>query len=623
MIYTLATAGHIDHGKSTLIRALTGINPDRLPEELSREMTIDLGFAWFALKSGDEVGIVDVPGHERFIRNMIAGVGGIDYVLFVVAADDGWMPQSQEHLEILQFLNHRHGAIVLTKTDLVEEDWLLLVEEDIREKVKHTFLYNAPILPFSAKGNRGLDLIQKHLAESLSKLPERYNPHKPRLYIDRAFSLPGIGTVVTGTMRDGSIMSGDELRIVSSRKTARVKSIQTFKQKRDEAFQGARTALSLTGVSKEEISRGDCLVGPDDYDGSSSLAVRVEMSSFARIPLNHNRILSLKVGTSEFDVRIKMFKDDRFLAGDEGVIVCHAQERIMARLGDRVILRYPTPDLLAAGGEIVDVDLTGFRRNDKSLRKFYLERDLAHIDSLILTELRKYKTRASGELLRASNFNREDVERNLNTLIDDGRVIRYGNLLVGAEYKDRLIKKVLSHLEDFHGRNPMLPGVGKAELMSKLKLSEEELEFALSILESEKQVEADRKFIRLAGYRAGLKPEHRDVRKDILSRLTAPDLLTPTRREIERGHHVTRQVLNFLVRSGEVIELSGGILFKAEDFDKIKDTVIDTIKSQGNLEVKQLKEKLGLTRKYTIPILEYLDRQGVTRREGDRRVLAE
>ncbi|NIP42170.1 MAG: selenocysteine-specific translation elongation factor, partial [candidate division Zixibacteria bacterium] len=233
MIYTLATAGHIDHGKSTLVKALTGINPDRLPEEQQREMTIDLGFAWFNLDDETEIGIVDVPGHERFIRNMISGVGGIDYVLFIAAADDGWMPQSQEHLEILDFLGHKHGAVVITKIDLVKEEWIDLVEEDIRTKIKGTFLEDAPIFKFSSKGSRGLEDILDHLKKVLPGLPERYNPQKPRLYIDRVFSLTGIGTVVTGTMRDGSFKVGDEVRIISSGRTARIKSIQTFKQQRE------------------------------------------------------------------------------------------------------------------------------------------------------------------------------------------------------------------------------------------------------------------------------------------------------------------------------------------------------------------------------------------------------
>jgi selenocysteine-specific elongation factor len=621
MFYTIATAGHIDHGKSTLVKALTGINPDRLPEEQEREMTIDLGFAWFTSSDGSEVGIVDVPGHERFVRNMIAGVGGIDYVLFIVAADDGWMPQSQEHLEILDFLDHKHGAVILTKTDLADKDWIDLVSEDIKNKTAGTFLENAPILKFSSQGNTGLEEIIKHLEENLPTLPQRYNPQKPRLFIDRVFSMAGIGTIVTGTMRDGGFVMGDELAIMPSGKSARIKSIQTFKQQREQAFQGARAALALTGISKEDISRGDCLVGPSSWKGTRSIALRLKLSSLARIPLTHNRRLIALIGTTEVEAGAKLFRDEKLGPGDEGVCILSFDQNVNARLGDRIVLRYPTPDLLVGGGVVTDVDPQKFIRRDKDMRKFYFERVTDSAPELILSELRKFKTRTMEKLLEASNLGRDEIKAEVEKLIESGNVEQFGSLLVGAEFKLSLFGKILDYMRAFHKNFPMKSGVSKSELISKLRLDEATADFALANLQKEKKIELKEKLISLAGHSTSLKPEQDKIRTEILEKLTVPDLQTPSRKEIERKLHVIREVLNYLVRSGEVIELSEGVLFRLEDYERIKGVIIDMIKKRGAVAVKEIKDVLGLSRKYTIPILERMDRDGITRREGDRREL--
>ncbi|HDS01204.1 MAG TPA: selenocysteine-specific translation elongation factor [candidate division Zixibacteria bacterium] len=623
MIYTLATAGHIDHGKSTLVKALTGINPDRLPEEQQREMTIDLGFAWFDLDDETEVGIVDVPGHERFIRNMISGVGGIDYVLFIVAADDGWMPQSQEHLEILDFLGHKHGAVVITKVDLVREEWIELVEEDIRGKIEGSFLEGAPIFKFSSRGSRGLEEILDHLKGVLPGLPERYNPQKPRLYIDRVFSLTGIGTVVTGTMRDGSFKIGDEVRIISSGRTARIKSIQTFKQQREVSFQGVRTALSLTGVSKEEITRGDCLAVPDQWQGTRNVALRVSLSDLNHIPLSHNRKVTVLIGTTEIESSARVFKEDDFSKSDSGVCIFEFENRIMARLGDSLILRYPTPDILVGGGVVTDVDLSRFIRRDKGMRKFYFERRLDSVRELIVSELRKYKTREAGRLLEASNLHDDDINGAAKDLIESGEVEKYGNYLITAEYKISLFDKIIDYLKKFHADHPSRRGVSKSEITSKLKLEQAVIDFAVKQLQIEGRINISNNLLSMSEHETSLKPQQQKIRQDILDQLAVPDLMTPTRKEIEKNMHQIREVLNYLIQSGEVIELSDGILYRSEDFDEIKHTVTDLIRKNGSVEVKDIKNAFGLTRKYTIPILEYLDRQGFTRREGDKRVLNE
>ena len=351
----IGTAGHVDHGKSTLIEALTGIHPDRLKEEREREMTIDLGFAWLELPGGEPVGIVDVPGHRDFIENMLAGIGGIDAVLFVVAADEGVMPQTREHLAILDILQINGGVIALTKIDMVSEDeWLDLVEDDVSRVVAGTILQDAPILRVSAKNDLGLSELLVTLEEVLAEKPPRQDLGRPRLPVDRVFSIAGFGTVVTGTMSDGHLQVGDEVEILPDGTHGRIRGLQTHKQKEELAIPGSRTAINISGVGLDAVKRGDVVVHPGDYQPSQRMDLRFRLLPDVSQSLKHNTEVKLFIGAAEVLARVRTLGKEEIQPGDEGWLQLEMREPIVAIRGDHYIIRRPSPGETLGGGRVVD-----------------------------------------------------------------------------------------------------------------------------------------------------------------------------------------------------------------------------------------------------------------------------
>ncbi|MCJ7533556.1 MAG: selenocysteine-specific translation elongation factor, partial [Anaerolineales bacterium] len=351
----IGTAGHVDHGKSTLVEALTGINPDRLKEEREREMTIDLGFAWLTLPNGEEVGIVDVPGHRDFIENMLAGIGGIDAALFVVAADEGVMPQTQEHLAILDLLQIQGGVIALTKIDMVSDpDWLDLIEEDVRKAIKGTVLESVQLVRVSARQGIGLQELQKAITACLAARPPRPDLGRPRLPVDRVFTMPGFGTIVTGTLIDGHFSVGDEVEILPQGTHGRVRGLQSHKRKTEEALPGSRTAVNIAGVDMDKVARGNVVVHPGDYQPSRRLDVQFRLLANVSQPLRHNVQVKIFVGTAEVLARLRLLGQETLLPGQQGWIQLELTEPIIASRGDHYILRRPSPPETIGGGVVVD-----------------------------------------------------------------------------------------------------------------------------------------------------------------------------------------------------------------------------------------------------------------------------
>ncbi len=351
----IGTAGHVDHGKSTLIAALTGIHPDRLKEEQACEMTIELGFGWLTLPNGEEIGIVDVPGHRDFIENMLSGIGGIDAALLIIAADEGVMPQTKEHLAILDLLQIPAGTIVMTKTDLVSDSaWLDLVEADIRAAVSDTVLKDAPILRVSAKTKTGLDELISTLSKLLEEKPARLDLNRPRLPIDRVFTMSGFGTVVTGTLSDGHLSVGDEVQILPSGFTGRIRGLQTHKKKEEEATPGSRVAVNISGLTTEQIRRGEVVTHPDQYQATRRLDARFRLLKDASSPAKHGDEVKLFVGASETIATLRLLGVEELSPGEEGWIQLELRDPVVATRGDRYILRRPSPGETIGGGVIVD-----------------------------------------------------------------------------------------------------------------------------------------------------------------------------------------------------------------------------------------------------------------------------
>ncbi|KPL05452.1 MAG: hypothetical protein AMJ73_00605 [candidate division Zixibacteria bacterium SM1_73] len=621
-MFVIGTAGHIDHGKSKLVEALTGIDPDRLPEEKRRGMTIDLGFAWLSLPDGSEVGIVDVPGHERFVKNMVAGVGGIDAVLFVVAADDGWMPQSQEHLQILDFLKIKRGIVVITKIDLVKEDWLSLVEEDIKEKVRGTILEGAPILEVSSPNKIGIKKLYDEIAKMISEIQPRKDIGKPRMYIDRVFTMAGRGTVVTGTLIDGSFHLGEEIEILPQKISARIRDLQTHKKKFEKALPGTRVAMNLAGLEKVDIQRGDVVTKAAQDETTDIFAAKVDLVSTMAFPIKHNAQLLLILGTTELLARINILNKEKIEPGGSALVQFKCKENLLARIGDHFILRLPSPQITIGGGIVLDVSPRVYKKKDKWLVPDLGRRLNLNLPDLILSDLERQNFMLRRDILKAGNFSRSQIESSLTELEKAGRIFLIENLLIHKSRWEEVLTKITKEVEKTHQKFPFKIGVKSAGLSGKLKIEEDLLTEAIRSLVKDRRIVQQEAYLRLPSHKPKLTPEQENLSQKILQKFVVHPLSPPTKEEIlgESSNH--EDVLMFLIQGGKLIELKDGVLFRKEDFEKIKNKIVDFIDKNGPATVSQLREHVSTTRKYMVPILEKLDQQGVTEREGDKRVLS-
>ncbi|KPK77819.1 MAG: hypothetical protein AMJ89_01715 [candidate division Zixibacteria bacterium SM23_73] len=620
-MFVLGTAGHIDHGKSKLVEALTGIDPDRLPEEKRRGMTIDLGFAWLSLPDGGEVGIVDVPGHERFVKNMVAGVGGIDAVIFVVAADDGWMPQSQEHLQILDFLKIKKGIVVITKTDLVKEDWLSLVEEDVRDKVKGTILQSAPILRVSSPNKIGIDELYEEIVKMISEIQPRKDIGKPRMYIDRVFTMAGRGTVVTGTLIDGSFHLGEEIQILPQGISARIRDLQTHKKKFEKTLPGTRVAMNLAGVEKVEIQRGDVVTKVSQDETISIFTAKVDIVSTVGFTIKHNAELLLILGTTELLARVNILNKDKIEPGGSALVQFKCKKNLLARIGDHFILRLPSPQITIGGGMVLDVSSRTYKRKDRWLVSDLERRLSLNLPDLILSDLKRKDLILRKNILRASNFSQSQIESSLVELEKDGKIFLTENLVTDREKWKEVLNGIIKEVEKTHQKSPFRIGLKSAELSGKLKADENLLAEAIKYLVRDGKIVQQEAYLRLSSHQPRLSQEQTSLSRKILEKFAAHPLSPPTKEEILDEDSNYEDVLMFLIQGGKLIELKDGILFRKEDFEKIKSKVVDFIKKNGQATVSQLREHLSTTRKYMVPILEKLDQLGVTEREGDKRIL--
>ena len=480
----VGTIGHVDHGKSTLIEALTGMNPDRLKEERERQMTIDLGFAWMDLPSGEPVGIVDVPGHRDFIGNMLAGVGGIDAALFVIAADEGVMPQTREHLAILDILQIEGGVIALTKIDLIEdEDWIDLVEEDVREVLRGTVLEDVPIVRVSSQDGRGIPDLREKFDNLLAKRPPRQDLRRPRLPVDRVFSIAGFGTVVTGTLRDGKLKVGDEVEILPRTLQGRIRGLQTHKQKENIAIPGSRTAINITGVSTDQIQRGDVVAHIGDYGSTRRLDVRFRLLPDASAVLKHNLEVKLFIGSAEVLARVRTLGKDRLSPGEEGWLQLETKEPVVAVRGDHYILRRPSPGETIGGGIVVDPNPKG---RHKRFAPGLIERLASLAEGtpadILIQSLATLGAAPMKEVAIHANLEESDaqtaidelIRRNILVILEDekGELLVHSDILVSnSNYWEQLTTETLYEVENYHIKHPLRSGMPKEELKSRLNVS--------------------------------------------------------------------------------------------------------------------------------------------------------
>ena len=608
--FVVGTAGHIDHGKSTLITALTGIDPDRLAEEKRRGMTIDLGFAHMQLPSGREIGIVDVPGHARFMRNMLAGTHGLDAVMLVVAADEGVMPQTREHLDIVSLLEVRRGIVVLTKVDLVDDAWLELVTTDVVEALKETALAGAMIMPVSAVSGQGLPELTAALDALLDTAEPRPDLGRPRLPIDRVFSMSGFGTVVTGTLVDGSLKVGEELEAVQCGRMVRVRGLQRHNSKVELASPGSRIAVNLSGAEKSQLARGDVLVPPHALLSTRRVDAQVRVLASAPRGLRHGAELLLHTGTAEVGCRVVVLEGDVIEPGGEGWIQLYLERAIAAASQDRFVLRVPSPPLTLAGGRFVDVAPRKHARHDSAVRES-LDRRAA--GDVLQEELRKYPRGVTvAALLKATMAPEADV--------DGLRARRIGEWLFADESWQSIGERAGREVDAYHEAHPLRPGMGREELRSRLGLPPSSFAAVFQGLVEEKRLVVTDGAVAAPGHRVTVDTSDGPAARllDVLGRQPfAPPSLPEAMQTSGAGPEVARM----LVQRGALVRVSEDIAFTQDAYANAVAMVKGLIAATGSVTVAQLRDRMGASRRPVLALLEHLDAERVTRRVGDGRVL--
>lgn len=622
-MFVIGTAGHIDHGKSSLINRLTGIDPDRLPEEKQRGMTIDLGFAWYDMSDGRRIGIVDVPGHERFVRNMIAGAGGIDAVILVVAADDGWMPQSQEHLQITKLLGVKCGLVVITKIDLVEKSWVDLVEDDLREKLKGSFLEKAPIIKVSSITGEGFDILKLEIEKLAGSITSREDIGKMRLYIDRAFVLAGMGGVVTGTLRGGVLRIGQDVAVFRAKKRGKIRTIQSHNQHVEISYPGQRTAVSLTGIEKEELARGNVISLPEiieNYPDDAILALSVSVIREAKVSINDRRRLLMILGTTEVEGEIRLFEKTAISPGENGILFFRPFEPVFAFIGDRFIVRLPTPQITIGGGIVLDVLSEMPRRKDIHRYIYLEERKNLTCQSLIQSSISKSLFVDPEKDFLFSIYSISTIMAAVDGMIQNGICQMYdGKLFRSADLKG-VKEKIITALTTFFEAHPHIDGLSLDEIALLAKIRASTMEMIIRLMHDEKLIVKKKNRFDLPGREIEVRGELKRMAELISAELLKSGFTPPLIEDIIGDNRLSREAFDFLVASGDIVKIGGGLAFHRDSWRRILKFIRDVFDSGEQLTVSYFREKLASTRKYVVPILEETDRVGITERQGDIRI---
>jgi len=625
--YLVGTAGHVDHGKTELIRALSGIETDRLKEEKQRGISIELGFAHMLLPSGRQVGMIDVPGHERFVRQMLAGASGMDIVLLVIAADEGIMPQTQEHLDILTLLGIPRGVVVLNKVDLVDDDWLELMEEEVQEKLRKTAFNTARICRVSAVTGEGIDALRETIDQLLSEVESKKSTGPVRMPIDRVFSIQGFGTVVTGTLHSGTVELGQELAIEPSHLTAKVRSLQVYKNKVNSAEAGQRVAVNLAGVDVAQVDRGSVIVTPKIFNVGKILDLKVINLSSSDKPLIQRQRVRFHLGTTEILGRLHLLDRDEISPGQEGFAQILLEEPVLAAPGDRFVLRFYSPTYTIAGGKVLSVAKFKLKRFKQSVLEQMKVKDQG--DPLDLLEREMDEPRTSLDLATRLHVSSTEIVESLKSLEESERleiwmeddVSLYWGKDAAETWRAKLIRVVRSYEEEY----PLRGGISREELKTRLGISWTHRRWQ-TILEQG----TVRKFYRISGSKVQTN-EGVQLPPKIIKGLDAlrsfwqnVKLMPPELGTVAEACGIPKteiqEYAGYLCEQDEWVSV-GGFYYRRDDIQKAKIGLVEVLKLQGEVGVAEVRGLWETSRKYTVPLLEYFDQQRVTQRKGDKRTL--
>lgn len=607
----LGTAGHIDHGKSQLVKALTGIDPDRLKEEKERGITIDLGFADLEYPDDLTIGIVDVPGHERLIKNMLAGAGGIDLVLLVIAADEGIMPQSREHLHICDLLRIKAGLVAITKTDLVEPDWLSFVEDEVRDFVQGTFLEGAEIIPVSSKTGYNLELLKDRIRDVALKVEPKPSNGLFRLPVDRVFTLRGFGTVVTGTAVSGSISVDEPARILPGGISTKIRGLQSHGKSIQRVYAGQRAAVNLQGVEKEDLKRGDVLVSRGRFFSTRTIDAKIRMLS--DVPVLKNRgLVHFHLGTSETVARVVLYEREEL----EPAGSCYCQFRlnrpVVAQSGDRFIIRRFSPLETIGGGDVLDPSPSRRKKKDgvEDLKVFEHGSPADKIAMKVKKAALKGMSRAAVE-----GWINADMDSSLRSLKDKGVLTEFDGMLIHGDAFSAFKQNLVGKLEEFHGKNPLKQGMPKEELRACLKVEPKTFSGLVSLLD---EVKAEKDMLRLKGFRPSLSETEK---ARVLNVLESKGFQPPAKAELaamlSMDERQVGDILKLMHKDGSAVRINDSMYLSAAVYEKMVDLLREFFKGKAEMTVSEFRDLLGTTRRYALPFLEYLESSRITLRVGD------
>lgn len=629
--YIIGTAGHVDHGKTMLIKALTGIDTDRLKEEKKRGITIELGFAHITLPHGEEAGIIDVPGHEKFVKNMLAGAGGIDLVLLVVAADEGFMPQTREHLGILSLLGIQNGIIVLTKTDMVDEEWLEVVKEDIRSEVQGSFLADAPIVPVSAYTGDGIEGLRLLIEEKLQAVQQK-NTSKPfRIPVDRVFSVDGFGTVITGTLIEGTVTEGDEVMIYPGEKLTKVRNLQVHNQTVSTAYAGQRVAVNLANIKKSEVERGDTLAVPGSMQNSLMLDVKLSILKECQREIESGSRLHLYLGSRDVLCKLVLLDDrEQLTAQESGYAQLRLTDPIAVKRGDHFVVRFYSPIETVGGGVVLDPAPERHKRSDPAVLESLAIKEKGSLEDTIRQAVLEGspKFRPLDAVRESLDIPQEEFAAQVKLLEEAGELIPItGKLDLHRDYLATLQGQLTRILEEYHKSNPLQAGMRKDELRSRF-LPGREIALCDKILdwmEGQGHIRYAGQKVALSTFTVSYSESHKrlsdKIEKIYLDSGLASPAIDEVAKQFAKEKETFKQVMEALQDDGTVIALSPQIAIHRNYYDQAFAAFQKLLEANGQVSLGEFRDAIETSRKYAVALLEYWDRKGITKKVGDARVL--
>ena len=629
----IGTAGHVDHGKTSLVKALTGIDCDRLKEEKERGMTIELGYAYLYLGDGTIANIIDVPGHERFVKTMIAGAGVIDCVLFVIAADDGIMPQTIEHLDIINLLGIKHGLIVLTKVDLVDEDWLLLVEDEISKLVKGTNLESAPIIRVVSLTRKGIDELKQQVKSIASKIVNRNEKGVFRFPIDWTFNVSGIGPTACGVVFSGKAKVGDKLELVPQQKEVKIKGLQVHGEDANEVTAGQQVAVSISGAEPDDLHRGDVLTVPDYLQPTYMLDASLHLLNNSNIILENRTRVRLHIACSEVFGRVVLLDKESLAPGEDAFVQFRLEEQITAEHGDRYVIRQYSPMRTIGGGMILDACPQKHRQFRPEVISYLTIIAYGTAKDCVEQIILRARTQAmtEWEIIKLSNISPDDIRQAIENLISDGKIFVFDKeQYIHIEWYNKTKDAIINVLELFHAEQPLKLGMSREELRTRIPYEIEISAYnqVLQDLINDDKIAADNegKIIRLFEHKIKLSVSHELIKKQIEEIFLNTGTSTPLPEDVlikwsNKEAQIAKEVFEVLVETGVLIQVDEKVFFHKQTIDKAKEIIIQHIKSHGKLTLNDCRELFNVTRKYMLPLLYHFDKTGVTLRIGDDRVL--